>query len=88
MSELQTFEEQSLTGLFIIQSCRFLGGVFENPGVGQDSLDGKSVHGIVLKQPGNQVFSSSTDGSLCRVSILHLSKDKTIKLFYTKLLKK
>lgn len=67
----------SLAGLFVGHGCGLLGGGLDHPGVGQDSLDGQSVHRVVLQQPGNQIFGSSTDMNLCRVSILHLdNKDR------------
>lgn len=65
-----------LAGQFIGHGCRLLGGAPNQPGVGQHSLDGQSVQGVVLQQPGNQIFGSSTDIGMCRIGILHLD-DKT-----------
>lgn len=67
----------SLAGLLVLQGCGLFGGTLDHPGVSQDSLDGEPVHGVVLQQPGNQVFGSGTDIGLSRVSVLHLdNKDR------------
>lgn len=69
----------SLAGLCVVHGCGFLGGALNHPGVGQDSLDGQSVHRVVLQQLSDQIFGSSTDVSLCRVSVLHLDvKDRKL----------
>lgn len=67
-------EEQkySLARLFTGPGFGLFGGVLNHPGVAQDSLNGQPVHGVVLQQPGNQVFGSSTEICLRRVSVLHL----------------
>lgn len=78
----------SLGGLLLVQGCGFLGGALNQPGVGQDSLDGQSVHGVVLQQPGNQVFGSRTNSGLCRVSVLHLDDKIQKKKFKKKKLYK
>lgn len=64
--------KDSLAGQFIGHGGGLLGGGRHQPGVGQHSLDGQSVHRVVLQQPGNQIFGSSADIGLCGISILHL----------------
>lgn len=54
-------QEGSLAGPFAVQDCGLLAGGLNHPGVRQDSLNGQSVHRVVLQQAGNQVFGSSTD---------------------------
>lgn len=72
--------KDSIARLLIGHGCGLFGGALKHPGMSQDSLDRQSVHGVVLQQPGNQIFGSITDVCVCRVGILHLDgKDKVIE---------
>lgn len=69
--------KDSVAGLFGSHRCGLFGGTLNHPGVGKNSLNGQSVHGVVLQQPGNQIFGSVTDVCVCRVGVLHLDDKDT-----------
>lgn len=53
-----------------LESSRRFGGVFHDPGMSQDSLNGKSVHGVVFQKPVDQI--SSALAHVGRIRELHL----------------
>lgn len=70
--------KDSFAGLLGGHGCGLFRGTLDHPWVGKNSLNGQSVHGVVLQQPGHQIFGSITDVCVCRVGVLHLDdKDKS-----------